>query len=204
MFESKSWLNSRRTNSVFHENRAFLKRYPQYQIGRASYGCPEVFSWSQDEKLEIGSFCSISDQVNIFLGGEHRTDWITTFPFSSFLQEAAHIPGHPQSKGDVLIGNDVWIAFGASILSGVHIANGAVVGANAVVSKDVPPYAIVAGNPAKIIKYRFSESIIDRLQATAWWDWPEDQIRKAIPYLLSSDLETFFRQAEKTFREVNN
>ncbi len=197
MFESKSWLKSKPTRSAFQENRAFLKRYPQYQIGRASYGCPEVFSWGADERLQIGSFCSISDQVNIFLGGEHRTDWITTFPFSSFLQEAEHIPGHPKSKGDVWIGNDVWIAFGATILSGVRIGNGAVIGANAVVSKNVPPYAIVAGNPATIIKYRFTEDIIDRLQAIAWWDWPEDAIRTHIPYLLSNDLESFFQQAEQ-------
>ncbi len=111
MFESLFRLKSSLTNSVLQENRAFLKRYPQYQIGRASYGCPEVFSWGQDEKLEIGSFCSISDKMKIFLGGEHRTDWITTFPFPCFLQETENIQGHPKSKGDVLIGNDVWIVF---------------------------------------------------------------------------------------------
>lgn len=129
----------------------------------------------------------------IFLGGEHRHDWVTTYPFSALWDQARSIPGHPRSKGDVIIGHDVWIGYGATILSGVNIGNGAVVGAKAVVTKDVPPYAIVAGNPARIVKFRFTPRQINRLLAIAWWDWPEGEIIAALPLLLHTDIDLFIQ-----------
>ncbi|WP_282938340.1 CatB-related O-acetyltransferase [Paenibacillus sp. RC67] len=160
-------------------------------IGEFTYGYPEVRSWGESSILTIGKFCSIADRVTIFLGGEHRPDWVTTYPFNSLMPEFAHIQGHPKTKGNVMIGHDVWIASGATILSGVHVGDGAVIGAGAMVSRHVPPYAIVAGNPAKIIKFRFDEPTIQRLLQIQWWNWPLDRIERAIPYLLSNDISLF-------------
>ena len=156
----------------------FLKiRFPQYDIGKWSYGKPKVL-WKEGATLKIGSFCSFAPEVRIFLGGEHRTDWVTTFPFNVLWKSAGEFTGHPATKGDVVIGNDVWIGTGALILSGVTIGDGAVVGARAVVSKNIPAYGIVAGNPARLIKKRFNEDIIQRLLKISWWNWEDAKIEK--------------------------
>jgi acetyltransferase-like isoleucine patch superfamily enzyme len=167
------------------------KRYAKYHIGDWTYGTPQVFSWREGTTLKIERFCSIADGVIILLGGEHRIDWVTTYPFSKLFPKARGFTGHPRSRGDVIIGNDVWIGTEALILSGVKIGNGAVIAARSVVTEDVAPYSIMAGNPAKHIKFRFSESIIDDLQKIAWWDWPLSKIEEAWPLLLSSNIEAF-------------
>jgi acetyltransferase-like isoleucine patch superfamily enzyme len=172
------------------------QHYPQYKIGKGTYGHPKVLPFGATTTLEIGAYCSISDEVTIFLGGEHRHDWVTTYPFNNFWEQAKQITGSPHTKGDVTIGNDVWIGRGATILSGVTVADGAVIGCQALVSKDVPPYAIVGGNPAQIIKKRFDDLTIKKLLATAWWDWDETRIEKAIPFLLNTDIKTFLAFAE--------
>lgn len=161
------------------------------QRGEGTFGVPTIHSWGEGTQLLIGKYCSIAKGVNIFLGGEHRTDWVTTYPFSALWPEAKHIPGHPKSKGNVIIGNDVWIGALSCILSGVQIGDGAVVGAGALVTKDVPPYAIVGGNPAKIIRYRFDEATIEALLQIRWWDWPKEEISQALPLLLSPDIAGF-------------
>jgi len=171
-------------------------RYPQFQIGKGSYGNPTIHSWGEGTRLWIGAYCSIADGVQIFLGGEHRTDWITAYPFSTFWEAAKQIAGHPYSKGDVVIGNDVWIGTEAFILSGVKIGDGAVIGARTVVTKDVPPYAIVAGNPARVVKMRFDDETVARLLAIQWWTWDNTRIEKALPLLLNSDMEAFLLSAE--------
>ncbi|MDO8947600.1 MAG: CatB-related O-acetyltransferase [Desulfocapsaceae bacterium] len=160
-------------------------------IGDHTYGEPTILQFDQTTQLVIGRFCSISDQVTIILGGNHRSDWISTYPFSAFTDtwpEAATIKGHPASKGDIVIGNDVWIGYGATILSGVIIGSGAVIGAQAVISSDVAPYAIMAGNPAKEIKKRFDDATIAQLLQLAWWDWPDKKIRANLPLLCSNQL----------------
>lgn len=167
-------------------------------IGAFTYGAPDIKHWGEDSTLTIGKFCSIADQVTILIGGEHRTDWATTYPFNSLLPEYAWNRGHPKTKGDVMIGNDVWIGTGATILSGVRVGDGAVIGARAVVSKDVPPYTIVAGNPAKAIRRRFSDAVIARLLEIKWWDWPIERIEAAIPLLQSSDMEGLFLFDERS------
>jgi acetyltransferase-like isoleucine patch superfamily enzyme len=173
------------------------ERYPEYQIGRGTYGDLKVYSWAEGATLSIGAYSSFAMGVKIFLGGEHRIDWVTTYPFSALWASARQYSGHPKTKGDVLIGNDVWIGAEAMILSGVTIGDGAVIGARAVVSRDVPPYAVVAGNPAKVVKYRFEPPIIERLVALQWWSWSEMQIQKAMPDLLSHDIENFLVKAER-------
>jgi len=153
-------------------------------IGRFTYGTEHlvVKQWGEGASLRIGSFCSLASAITIFLGENHRTDWITTFPFGHiFVDElgGAGITGHPATGGDVVIGNDVWIGHGVTIMSGVSIGNGCVIAANSTVVKDVMPYEIVGGNPATVIKKRFEKDIIELLLELKWWDLPVEAIREA-------------------------
>lgn len=189
------WLSKLRRR-LRGKKRGLAERFPQYAIGRASYGDLVVRSWKEGATLQVGAFCSFAAGVKIFLGGEHRTDWVTTFPFPALWKEqAGHIPGHPKTRGDVIIGNDVWIGAEAVIMSGVRIGDGAVVGARAVVTRDVPPYAIVAGNPAVLIRLRFAEPVIERLREIAWWNWSDERISRLMPLLLSERIEDFIAAA---------
>jgi acetyltransferase-like isoleucine patch superfamily enzyme len=158
-----------------------------------SYGIENirVRDWGEGADVKIGAFCSIADNVEIFIGGNHRTDWVTTYPFGHVHEDTFpwHGEGHPATKGDVVIGNDVWIGSGVTILSGVNIGDGAVVSAKSVVVKDVPPYAIVGGNPAKVIKYRFSQDQIERLLKNPWWELSDSRINELIPLLCSNNIE---------------
>jgi acetyltransferase-like isoleucine patch superfamily enzyme len=153
------------------------------RVGAFTYGEDQIqlHNFQEGANLTIGKFCSIANEVEIYLGGNHRTDWITTFPFGQIYKSALgrhDIEGHPATKGDVIIGNDVWIGGKATIMSGVTVGDGAVIGARAVVTKDVPPYAIVAGNPASVKRVRFEPQIIERLLELRWWDLDVTEIRE--------------------------
>jgi acetyltransferase-like isoleucine patch superfamily enzyme len=164
----------------------------QFTIGAYTYGEPDVRCFDECTRLVIGRYCSISDKVTILLGGNHRLDWATTYPFSAFpgeWPEAGAITGHPASKGDIVIGNDVWLGFGAVLLSGVNVGDGAVIAAGSIVSRDVAPYTVVAGNPALPVKKRFSDPVIAALLDLRWWDWPDEKIRENVHLLCSNDLE---------------
>ena len=175
---------------------ALAARFPQFEIGRGSYGGLGVIDYGGGTRVRVGAYCSIAAGVQLILGGEHRTDWVTTFPFSEIDPRFAHIKGHPRTKGDIEIGNDVWIGRDAFILSGVRIGDGAVVAARALVARDVPPYGIVAGNPAALLRYRFPPDVIDRLLKLAWWTWPSERVEAAVPSLLSTDVLAFLDAAE--------
>jgi acetyltransferase-like isoleucine patch superfamily enzyme len=177
--------------------RTLAQRYPQYQIGRGTYGDLSVSAFGSSATLRIGNFTSIAAGVRVFLGGEHRIDWVTTFPFSALWESARDTAGHPRTKGDVTIGADVWIGAEALITSGVTIGDGAVIGARALVSRDVAPYSVVAGNPAVVVKMRFDEQIVKRLLAITWWDWTDAEIERAMPDLLNSDIGHFLELAER-------
>ena len=169
--------------------------YKDRDIGDYTYGHPKIIGRGD---IKIGRFCSISDEVTILLGVEHRHDWITTYPFSALFHDAEHIEGHPRGKGPVIIGNDVWIGYRATILLGVTIGNGAVIAANAVVTKDVEPYSVVAGNPAIHKKFRFEESWRDYLQRKLkWWDWPIDTILENIEAILQPPGEHLYALRKK-------
>lgn len=166
-----------------------LKYHGKYSYGFGSYGLPIIYDWNEGTTLKIGSYCSIAADVQIFLGGNHRADWISTFPFRVMTEEARHIPDDQGSKGDVTIGSDVWLCSSSIILSGVTIGHGAIVAAGAVVSKDVAPYSIVAGNPARHVKWRFDAKTRDELLAMEWWTWPEHEIKQASAILSSNNIE---------------
>jgi chloramphenicol O-acetyltransferase type B len=171
-------------------------RYPEYPIGTGSYGDLNVRHPNSEAKLVMGKYCSVAKGAQVFLGGEHQIEWVTTYPFSVLDPDFWDIRGHPKTKGDVVIGNDVWIGAEAIIMSGVTIGDGAIIAARAVVVKDVAPYAIVGGNPAKFIKFRFDEMTIERLLAIKWWDWPEARIKSSIPQMLKPDVEGFIAASE--------
>jgi len=179
-----------------------LKNDKHCSVGEYTYGNPKIYYWGENKKLIVGKFCSIGSNVKIMLGGEHRTDWITTYAFSQIFKEFNYIKGHPKSRGDVIIGNDVWIGIGVLILSGVKIGDGAVIGANSFVTKDVEPYSIVAGNPAKLIRKRFDKKTIEKLLEIKWWDWSFDRIRKNIDYLLDSDINAFIEHVNQEENKI--
>ncbi len=129
--------------------------------GKGSYGNIHVLNFDPETKLQIGHFCSIAPNVAFIAGADHYTDRISTFPFLTKYVDGNTLEG--LSKGDIIVEDDVWLGYGATILSGVHIGQGAVIAAGSVVAKDVPPYAIVGGVPAKIIKYRFEPGMIEEL-----------------------------------------
>lgn len=156
-------LNRKKWRKVNGHNRTSpMNVFPMdlVSVGKKTYGNLYVLAFNRDSKLEIGHFCSIAPGVTFILSADHPTDKVSTFPFKVKIMGEA-LEG--TSKGDIIVGDDVWIGYGATIMSGVKIGQGAVIAAGAVVTKDVPPYAIVGGVPAKIIKYRFSEEQISEL-----------------------------------------
>ena len=167
-------------------------------MGRHSYGDPEILVWALNRShVEVGSFTSIAKGCKILLHAEHNTNWISTFPFRKFKREskqAARIKGHPRSKGNVIIGNDVWIGRDVTILSGVQIDDGAVIGARAVVTKSVDSYSIMGGNPAKLIRKRFTDSQIKSLLKIEWWTWPMKKIIDNIEMISCNDIEGFIKK----------
>jgi virginiamycin A acetyltransferase len=165
--------------------------YSKFSIGEYTYGKPKVYSWGETATLKIGNFCSINNDAVILLGGEHHSDWVTSFPFPLLFRDFAHYGGYPCTKGDVIIGNDVWIGRDVIILSGVKIGDGAIIAAGALVNKDVPQYSIVGGVPAKVIKMRFNKETIDKLLEIKWWEWSFERIKDNMPLLLSNQIEKF-------------
>jgi len=156
-------------------------------IGRFTYGydAVKVRQWDEGASLTIGSFCSLSE-MTIILGNGHRSDWITSYPFGKIYSDElidVSIPDQSSTNGNVIIGNDVWIGRKVTIMSGVTIGDGAVVAANSTVVKDVEPYSIVGGNPAKQLSYRFDHSIIQLLCRLKWWDLDLECIKVIIPKL---------------------
>lgn len=144
------------------------------------------------DKLIIGKFCMIASDVKFIMNGaNHLTDAISTYPFAIFRngwEKAMDGKAYP-NKGDIVIGNDVWIGYNATIMAGVKIGDGAIIGTNSTVTKDVEPYAIVGGNPASLIKKRFSESTIKKLLEIKWWDWEIEKITENIQKLTSNEID---------------
>jgi len=166
------------------------------EIGKYTYGHDNITilgGRTEGTKLIIGKFCSIADNITIFLGDNHNTNWFSTYPFGhihdNIFTKLNRNNGHPSSKGNVVIGNDVWIGSNATIMSGITIGDGAVIAAKSVVTKNVPPYTIVGGNPAKEIRKRFSDDIINKLLELKWWDKSDEEINNISDVLCSNDVD---------------
>lgn len=173
--------------------------YSGYYHGHSFDDCARYLFPDRDDvdKLIIGSFCSIGTGAAFIMAGNqgHRYDWASSFPFF-YMQEEPAFAGSIDAyrkAGDTVIGSDVWIGTEALIMPGVKVGHGAVIGSRALVAKDIEPYTIVGGNPAKPIKKRFSDEEIAMLLEMAWWDWPLDEIRTAMPLLCSSDIAGLYR-----------
>jgi acetyltransferase-like isoleucine patch superfamily enzyme len=163
-------------------------------MGRHSYFKPTIeWQWGDTGHVTIGSFCSIVHDSVMMLGGIHPSEWVSTFPFRVVMgiEERMFTDGMPYSRGDIVIGNDVHIGREARVLSGVDIGDGAVVAAYSVVTKDVRPYAIVGGNPAREIKRRFTDEQVERLLRIRWWEWPDEKIVENVDLLSSERIEEF-------------
>lgn len=178
---------------------------PQIEIGEYTYyDDPEdsegfernvlyLFPFVGD-KLIIGKFCAIGRSVRFIMNGaNHKMDGFSTYPFYIFgngWEEHTPDQGDMPSKGNTVIGNDVWIGYEALIMPGVTIGDGAIIASRSVVAADVPPYAIVGGNPARVIKSRYSEETVDSLLDIAWWDWEVERISRNLSAIMGADLET--------------
>lgn len=146
-----------------------------------------------EDKLIIGKFCSIACGAKfMFTSGNHALNSLSTYPFPIFSEEwdsSMKVTEAWDNKGDIVIGNDVWIGYEAVIMAGVHIGDGAIIGTRAVVTKDVPSYAIVGGVPAKVIKKRFDDCIIDDLLKIKWWNWSYEKISEKLTSIRNGDIE---------------
>lgn len=182
----------------------FLKtvvRSPRILVGDYTYyddpGGPESFERNVlyhfdfiGDRLIIGKFCQIAAAATFLMnGGNHFLGGATTYPFAIFGGAWADVPLPEVNKGDTVIGNDVWIGQGAVFLPGVRVGDGAIIAAQSVVTADVPPYAIVGGNPARIIRTRFDEETVAFLLALKWWDWPIEKITEHADALAMGDFE---------------
>ena len=176
--------------------------------GKYTYGLFNIHEWNRDikngkndYKLTVGNFCSIAENANAYLGGNHRVDWVTTYPFghiNSHVFNNFNGKGHPASKGDIIIGNDVWIGANVTIMSGVTVGDGDVIACNSNIVKNVEHYSIVGGNPAKFIKYRFNEEQIKNLLEIKWWDWDDEKINNFTPLLCDDNIDKFIEEALKS------
>ncbi len=177
--------------TMFHD---FLNDPRDFEKNCVLYHYP----YANNDRLKIGKFCSIAAGAKfIFNAANHTLNSLSNYPFP-VLNAEWNVPDMKttdawDNHGGITVGNDVWIGFEALILAGVTIGDGAIIGSRAVVTKDVPPYTIVGGVPAKIIRKRFDDATISELQKLEWWNWPDERIQRAIPAVQSGDLEALKR-----------
>jgi FkbM family methyltransferase len=169
-----------------------------FKAGRGTYYDRNIniITWTDQYEVKVGRYCSIGRDVTFFLHANHRPDWVTTSslllgPVTPEINANLAKRGHPACKGDIVIGNDVWIGSGATIMSGVHIGDGAVIAAKSFVTRNVKPYSIVGGNPAEFLCFRFDSETIEKLREIKWWDMPEERVRELSNMLWSSDVKGF-------------
>jgi acetyltransferase-like isoleucine patch superfamily enzyme len=162
-------------------------------MGNLSYYAPNVVKYEGDTgRVIIGNFASVAPDADFYVGGLHRTEWVSQYGLRAMLDlPGAHEDGFTHGRGDIVVGSDTWVTNGCTIMSGVTIGHGAVVGTKAVVAKDVRPYAIVVGNPAREIRRRFSDEQVEALLRISWWDWPTETVKRHVDLISSPDVDAF-------------
>ena len=162
-------------------------------MGNMSYYAPTVVKYTGDTgRVIIGNFASVAPDADFYVGGLHRTEWVSQYGLRAMLAlPGVHEDGFTHGRGDIVVGSDTWVTNGVTVMSGVTIGDGAVVGTKAVVAKDVRPYAVVVGNPAREIRRRFSDEQVDALLRIRWWDWPTEKVKEHIELLTSPDIDAF-------------
>jgi acetyltransferase-like isoleucine patch superfamily enzyme len=165
-------------------------------MGNMSYYAPNVVKFKGDTgRVIIGNFASVAPDADFYVGGLHRVEWVSLYGLRAMLDlPGAYEDGFTHGRGDIVVGSDTWVTNGCTVMSGVTIGDGAVVGTKAVVAKDVRPYAIVAGNPAKEIRRRFSDEQVEALLRIKWWDWPTELVKERVAALSSPDIDAFIAQ----------
>jgi acetyltransferase-like isoleucine patch superfamily enzyme len=157
--------------------------------GELSYGLPSIISFDKKSKVSVGSYVSIASNVTFLLGANHASGLVTTFPIDRI--DPSKTTADSNERGNIEIGNDVWIGYGATLIGNVRVGDGAIIGAHALVVDDIPPYAVVGGVPAKVIKYRFSSEQIEKLLAIAWWNWNTKTVQERQKDIYSKDMDSF-------------
>jgi acetyltransferase-like isoleucine patch superfamily enzyme len=174
------------------DRKVYLEEVDEFTYG---YETILVKDFQMGEKLKIGKFCSISSNVTIFLGGNHPIYNVSTYPFGLLYNEKfkTDYTNLVKPGNGVTIGNDVWLAHGVTIMSDVNISDGAILASNSHVNKDVGPYEIWGGNPARFIKKRFTDDQISKLLEIKWWNLDDDKINEILPYICSEDIDNFIK-----------
>lgn len=162
-------------------------------MGNMSYYAPNVVKYAGDTgRVIIGNFASVAADADFYVGGLHRTEWVSQYGLRAMLDlPGAHEDGFTHGRGDIVVGSDTWVTNGCTVMSGVTIGDGAVVGTKAVVAKDVRPYAIVVGNPAREIRRRFSDEQVEALLRIRWWDWPTEKVKRHVELISSPEVDVF-------------
>ncbi|HAH53916.1 MAG TPA: hypothetical protein DCM02_01165 [Flavobacterium sp.] len=178
-------------------------------IGKYTYGfeSTQIFSWGEEIDIKIGRFCSIGAGLKLFSGGNHPTWFISSYPFGLVYNDFLKIPKNKSivfSNGEITIGNDVWVGRDVTIMSGLTLGDGSVIAANSHVVKDVEPYSIYGGNPARFIRYRFSKEIIEKLLEIQWWNYEDHIIEKIHHILLNKPDNNTFVEIAKILNENNS
>ena len=204
------WQLLRAREGFFGANNVRIKRL--VKAGRVTIGphslaycAPTIRDYMLDNtRIDIGDYCSLSASATIHIGGKHAIDAVTTYPHRILWQmEGAGRDGFPTPTGDSWIGSDVWFGDQVLMLSGIRVGHGVIAGTGAVITKDVPDYAIIGGNPARVLRYRFTEEQIAALLEIAWWDWPEEEVRRAVPLLTSTNVDDFIAYGRARLRGEN-
>jgi acetyltransferase-like isoleucine patch superfamily enzyme len=165
-------------------------------MGNMSYYAPNVIKFKGDTgRVIIGNFASVAPDADFYVGGLHRVEWVSLYGLRAMLElPGAYEDGFTHGNGDIVVGSDTWVTNGCTVMSGVTIGDGAVVGTKAVVAKDVRPYAIVVGNPAREIGRRFGDEQVEALLRIRWWDWPTELVKERVDALSSPDVDAFIAQ----------
>jgi len=190
--QSLNMSNAEGTLALQEEAQAFIAD-GTLVMGRESYYAPRVRKYKGDTgRVIVANFASVAADADFYVGGMHRTEWVSQYGLRTMLElPGAYEDGFPYGRGDIVVGSDTWITNGTTVMSGVTIGDGAVVGTKAVLAKDVRPYAIVVGNPAREIGRRFTDEQVEALLRIKWWDWPTELVKERVALLCNPDIDGF-------------